>query len=111
HHDAAEHDARAAVRVHRHHDLRHHAAGLLGRHVEGDPSTGRRALLLLRGRGRLLRRLRGLDLALDPALPLGLAALALHLRRVAIVTATHAFAPWWAASCVADAPSSSAAHA
>src|SRR4051812_7313556 len=57
--------------------------------VEGRPGP-EPTLLLLAGCGRLLRRLRGLDLALDPGLELGLAALALHLRRVAIVSASHA---------------------
>src|SRR4051812_4033341 len=56
-------------------------------------------LLLLGRRCRLLRRLGRLDLALDPGLELGLAALALHLRRVAIVSASHEKSPAW--PCVA----------
>src|ERR1041385_1728822 len=46
-------------------------------------------LLLLRRRGRLLGGLGHVDLALDPALELGLALPALHLRRTSIVSASH----------------------
>src|SRR3569623_792259 len=48
-----------------------------------------RSLLLLRRSGRLLGRLRGLDLALRPRLELGLALLAAHLPRTAIISASH----------------------
>src|SRR5262249_44130176 len=51
-------------------------------------------LLLLRRRGRLLGGLGHLDLALDPALELGLALPALHLRRTSIVSASHAGLLW-----------------
>src|SRR4029079_12461907 len=62
----------------------------------GRASSGSRppTLLLLRRRGRLLRSLGGIDLALDPGLELGLAPLALHLRRLAIVSASHAILLW-----------------